>query len=269
MSISSYRGKTPMVGNTQSVSTQSTLSENFQSAWFTDWTAGASKWVTANSVSDETEQKRITFLRSLARNMVALSSLSFEKMGTPIFDALGPDHMPEIQLRKVADLIYSSPHLGSYANTDLDKSESFVLRHPDLDLQNNLVDDEGNVTGIIDWDGCTTVPRCEVETYRKFYTDAIIEAGCPTHEAKYTRKSAMYRAIILAIGNNHILDIVNKVLLELPGTRHTNLQEYLQCLGRGWIDAKEYLKLEIDSLVAPEKPLITVKEREVQCPDKP
>ncbi|KAE9965979.1 hypothetical protein BLS_007282 [Venturia inaequalis] len=37
--------------------------------------------------------------------------------------------------------------------------ESFVLAPPDFDCQNILVDDEGNVTGIIDWDGVHTVPR--------------------------------------------------------------------------------------------------------------
>jgi aminoglycoside phosphotransferase (APT) family kinase protein len=37
--------------------------------------------------------------------------------------------------------------------------ESFVLNHFDLGLQNILIDQDGNVTGIIDWDGCRVVPR--------------------------------------------------------------------------------------------------------------
>lgn len=38
--------------------------------------------------------------------------------------------------------------------------EGSVLSVPDLDSQNVLVDEEGNVTGIIDWDHVQTLPRC-------------------------------------------------------------------------------------------------------------
>ena len=35
----------------------------------------------------------------------------------------------------------------------------FVLSHPDLDVQNILVADDGTITGLIDWDGVAAVPR--------------------------------------------------------------------------------------------------------------
>ncbi|KAK7420702.1 hypothetical protein QQZ08_010283 [Neonectria magnoliae] len=35
----------------------------------------------------------------------------------------------------------------------------FVLTHPDFDIQNVLVSDDGQVQGIIDWDGVAAVPR--------------------------------------------------------------------------------------------------------------
>ena len=35
----------------------------------------------------------------------------------------------------------------------------FVLTHPDLDVQNILVAEDGTVTGLIDWDGVAAVPR--------------------------------------------------------------------------------------------------------------
>ena len=41
----------------------------------------------------------------------------------------------------------------------LDAGGSFVLGHPDFNYQNIFVDDNGNVTGIIDWDGVQTRPR--------------------------------------------------------------------------------------------------------------
>lgn len=35
----------------------------------------------------------------------------------------------------------------------------FVLAHPDFDIQNFLVSAEGELKGIIDWDGVAAVPR--------------------------------------------------------------------------------------------------------------
>ena len=45
-----------------------------------------------------------------------------------------------------------------WSSTKHDTNE-FILTHPDLDLQNILVDEDGTVTGLVDWDGVTTVPR--------------------------------------------------------------------------------------------------------------
>ncbi|EPE08405.1 serine threonine protein kinase [Ophiostoma piceae UAMH 11346] len=47
----------------------------------------------------------------------------------------------------------------------------FVLRHPDLNMQNIIVSDDGTVVGIIDWDGVAAVPRClGSECYPMFLT---------------------------------------------------------------------------------------------------
>lgn len=39
-------------------------------------------------------------------------------------------------------------------------AQVFVLSHPDLDIQNVIVSEEGEVCGLIDWDGIAAVPRC-------------------------------------------------------------------------------------------------------------
>lgn len=46
----------------------------------------------------------------------------------------------------------------AFGNTQ-DHDRRFVLTHPDLDLQNILVADDGTITGLIDWDGVAAVPR--------------------------------------------------------------------------------------------------------------
>lgn len=37
--------------------------------------------------------------------------------------------------------------------------KQFDLAHPDLDLQNIIVSEKGELMGIIDWDNVTAVPR--------------------------------------------------------------------------------------------------------------
>ena len=41
----------------------------------------------------------------------------------------------------------------------LDTSQSFSLGHPDFNYQNIFTNDEGDITGLIDWDGVHTLPR--------------------------------------------------------------------------------------------------------------
>ena len=84
----------------------------------------------------------------------------------------------------------------------------FVLTHPDLDVQNILVSEDGTITGLIDWDGVAAVPR-EVGCAQyplwlmrdwvpsRYQYD--IEKGQPFADAGYTESSpaelASYRAI--------------------------------------------------------------------------
>ncbi|EFR00333.1 serine/threonine protein kinase [Nannizzia gypsea CBS 118893] len=47
------------------------------------------------------------------------------------------------------------------ADTDAQQQEKgFVLSHPDFDIQNIIVSEDGRLRGLIDWDGVVTVPRC-------------------------------------------------------------------------------------------------------------
>lgn len=47
-----------------------------------------------------------------------------------------------------------------FPSADYAPEPEFVLSHPDFDIQNILVSPEGELQGIIDWDGVGTVPRC-------------------------------------------------------------------------------------------------------------
>jgi hypothetical protein len=65
-------------------------------------------------------------------------------------------------IRRILDLIYVEPATAFSLRdpNDIFEPGSFVLRHPDLDFQNILVNDYGYVTGIINWEGYMAVPRC-------------------------------------------------------------------------------------------------------------
>ncbi|KAJ4338774.1 hypothetical protein N0V87_003689 [Didymella glomerata] len=183
-------------------------------------------------------------------------------------------------VRKILDLLYSHPLIASstIAPLSTDEPETFVLSHPDLDLQNILTDDKGNVTGIIDWEGCTTMPRCagysavpdflrrywvdrhkasdmphmdwQVEKYAQIYTDAMREFS--PKGAVYTRKSAMYDAILRAVAEGNAIDLCQKLFKCIPAMRGTDADTFNQLIGRGCEEAEAFIKQELEKLLAPD-----------------
>lgn len=120
---------------------------------------------------------------------------------------------------------------------------SFALRHSDLDLQNIFIDDDGNMAGILDWDGSLAMPRCVAHAavphfleldwygnstlqwpflpwpsahYRNVYAAALLDAGNP--DVKFTSKSHMYQAVFSALyeGANK-RGVMSRLLKEVPG----------------------------------------------------
>ncbi|KAI4916118.1 hypothetical protein J4E90_004564 [Alternaria incomplexa] len=165
-----------------------------------------------------------------------------------------------------------------------DSDESFVLRHDDLNLQNVFCDpDTGEVTGIIDWERASTAPRClgyaslpkfltlnwmpgyevldaphspsSLQMYREIYADAMIKATGADGDGKYTSKSAMYQAAYAALfGSSEggdIGDFVRKLLHEVPGLHHTDLDLYLTWLGEHWEAVGSSVKEAIRKVAKP------------------
>ncbi|KAF2796122.1 hypothetical protein K505DRAFT_238448 [Melanomma pulvis-pyrius CBS 109.77] len=187
-------------------------------------------------------------------------------------------------VRKILEIIFNTPAFKS-SKKSTDTAETFVLRHDDLDLQNILTDDDGNVTGIIDLDGCMAVPRCvgyasipvflrrhwlpdfdmkriphlswAQEYYSQVYAEAMKATG--VEDAKYTNKSPIYQ-LALAILYESALpeDLVNKVLMELPTMRHIDLDDFQYRLGLGWPAAEKYLEGAITELLDPERGAVSV-----------
>lgn len=186
---------------------------------------------------------------------------------------------------KVLSMIYSTAPFNV-------KMEQFSIRHTDLDLQNILTDGEGNVTGIIDWDGAFAAPRCigaaaapnflmkdyyfeengdfleepphmawNTAYYRNIYAGAFhkveLELGTGTGtDAQYTSKSALYlQAFVSTSGAGEITDFLTMVLCQVPGLS-TNKMDLVQLLGRpgGFPRAEQLLEAAIPKNFEPELP---------------
>ena len=133
--------------------------------------------------------------------------------------------------------------------------EDFVLAHNDYDIQNLLVDYEGNLTGIFDWDGVAAVPRQigwsmlpfwlqrdwspgypwppaegvdyalmhpnEFERYRQDFAQYMWEACKGIGDCRYTSKSHIYRALLNSIGDHfEAASLVQNVLADILPRSH-------------------------------------------------
>ncbi|KAK4454080.1 kinase-like domain-containing protein [Podospora aff. communis PSN243] len=149
-----------------------------------------------------------------------------------------------------------------------DPSQGFVLSIPDFDSQNIMVDDQGNVTGIIDWDLVQTLPRCvgysrypgwitrdwdpimygwpksdsenspeELEQYRKHYDQAMGEALQHSGDWEFTAKSHIWEAIwIAALNHVNRLEICCKLIQEATGVDRSAARSTMLDIGSGEAD---------------------------------
>ena len=91
----------------------------------------------------------------------------------------------------------------------------FVLKHPDLDSQNILVNDDGSLAGIIDWDRTAVVPRCVgcqsypiflMQDYDPVFYGYDLDAGRPMegYLANSPAELASYRAMYAQFMESHL-----------------------------------------------------------------
>ncbi|KAF2006476.1 kinase-like protein, partial [Amniculicola lignicola CBS 123094] len=225
--------------------------------WYDGWEDRDDLWKTAESPSPKAEKFRVNFLRSLAAVMAQLSTLTFDRIGMPSWDENG---------------------MSACA---VDQFESFTLLHNDIDLQNLLVDEDGNITGVLDWDGTIAAPRSiaaaaapvflrqdwypefnpledqpwlcmSLPRYRRIYADALKEFGCS--DAKYTEKSPIYQAMKAALSQGgDAEDLIGKLLLQIPEIQRMDVKIVAEAVGKGSPALEELLKDRLPLLLLPEE----------------
>ncbi|KAF2794153.1 hypothetical protein K505DRAFT_242786 [Melanomma pulvis-pyrius CBS 109.77] len=191
-----------------------------------------------------------------------------------------PKEQPKFKaLLIIMESIFQSKPFNISKKHDDDEKETFTFLHEDLALQNILCSDTGEVTGIIDWDRSSTVPRCvgfsnvpillqedwsddyvvcqnyihspwTLNKYRKVYADSMIEACGPDSDAKYTKISHIYGVIQNMLFGDHgeflirVESLVEKLLVEIPELRRVDIEPFLEVVGAedGWEEAELVLR---------------------------
>ncbi|KAJ4354296.1 uncharacterized protein N0V89_006030 [Didymosphaeria variabile] len=190
-------------------------------------------------------------------------------------------------LRVVLEVIVNSPPFSCSKASPQDEDESFTLYHPDLNLQNILAADDGEVVGILDWEGAFFAPRCvgpislpsflksdwtpiadtlsagrleHLSKYREIYTNAMVEAcGGPESDAKYTMQSGLYGAVVYMFFSNFgpnfhdkAAKLVKSLFKKIPELRDIEgeaLEEFLGNLGNGSLEDRKILEEWIPKLL--------------------
>ncbi len=139
------------------------------------------------------------------------------------------------------------------------------------------MDDEGNLTGIIDWDNVQTCPRClgyaaypgwisrdwdplmygwpmlpdsenspdELERYRKHYNEAMGEAMGKSGDWEFTEKSHVWEAVWIAATNSmNQLDICRKFIEQAGDVDMKETIGVLMDIGDGYMSDDDWEELE-------------------------
>ncbi|KAM7218208.1 hypothetical protein V8F06_006386 [Rhypophila decipiens] len=225
---------------------------------------------------EASEDVRLKILTSVAQSMAQLKQLRAHQIGSLEMDdkwhiTTGPCYHYKQQEDGSTSTIESGgpfdtikSYLVHYLqwpkNTagELDKgpearaaiSFMFGLAPPGFDSQNIMVDDQGNLTGVLDWDLVRVLPRCvgyirypgwitrdwnpltsdsenwpdadelgreELERYRKHYNQALGDALGRSKDWKLNKNSHIWEAIwIAALHSRHRFKICCKLVKEAP-----------------------------------------------------
>lgn len=152
---------------------------------------------------------------------------------------------------------------------DVGNDETFVLTAPEFDSQNFMVDEHGNLTGIIDWDHVQTMPRClgycsypewitldcdpsryndsrsrtenlpvQLQRYRQQYAAEMTRQLRGQGDARFAKKSHIFGAVKVAASRNVCQVPVMAKLLDRALAREKYVNKFHLMGGIGEGDSK-------------------------------
>ncbi|KAI9810278.1 MAG: hypothetical protein M1832_001367 [Thelocarpon impressellum] len=235
------------------------------------------------------EERRQRTLDTLAEAMCRLQGLQFGKIGSLEFnDETGvakPDIGPcyrwdegspgdqDFGEKLVVEAF--GPFATSQDYFRMDR-ETFVLAPPDFDSQNIMIDERGNVTGIIDWDNVQTEPRFlgfsrfpswitrdwdplmysypqsprenspdQLKQFRARYDGQMQKNLHGRGDARWTKKSHIFEAVsISAMDSTCRLEIVRKIVDRIvPRDEDYDALDVIEDVGRRRLASKDMDRL--------------------------
>ncbi|UNI22120.1 hypothetical protein JDV02_008040 [Purpureocillium takamizusanense] len=253
------------------------------------------------------EELRLRILTSLSQTMAQFSRLAFAKMGSVMEDEagstfIGPsydwyeDDDGSLQVKASGPFDSASAYLKHHVVLSSkggvwDEAEAkvmhsvlpclvsrngFVLCPPDFDSQNVMVDEQGNVTGLIDWDLTQTMPRFlgyarypswitrdwdplmygwpkmvnsedspeALERYRAYYKKELGRALCWQGDWEFTEKSHVAEAVWIAGLNRHNRPAICRKLVQVAAGEDVDALDILYDIGSGHYSEEDWIILE-------------------------
>ncbi|KAK9428614.1 hypothetical protein V1505DRAFT_357644 [Lipomyces doorenjongii] len=176
--------------------------------------------------------------------------------------------------RMILDMMISCLPLSTKSVST--NQESFVLSLPDFDSQNIMIDERGNLTGIIDWDNVQAVPRFigylsfpgwitrdwdpivyyypankerenspeELKRYRRRYNSNMQEILQRKGDARFVNKSHVFEAVAIAATDDvRRLEIARKVVGRVFQVDDDDALELMRDAGCGKLKFTDKMKL--------------------------
>lgn len=178
-------------------------------------------------------------------------------------------HPMAVGCRELLTRIIACLPLSVDETLDEGNDETFVLTAPDFDMQNFMIDEQGNLTGIIDWDHVQTMPRClgycrypewitrdcdplryeypscsredspeQLRQYRQQYAEEMFRHLHGKGDARFAKKSHIFGAIWIAAARYDCQVSLMAKLLDraLAQDQYLNKFALMECIGEGdWV----------------------------------
>ncbi|KAF2627632.1 hypothetical protein BU25DRAFT_458519 [Macroventuria anomochaeta] len=174
--------------------------------------------------------------------------LDDEELPTPTKDIkLTEDQVETLGTSTFLDIVFSHPVFHTTPE------DTFALRHSDLDWQNILIDNSGNVTGVLDWDASLAMPCCVGHAAVPAFFDCDFYPKSIVNTPFVCWRAGHYPAFAALYEGGDKEDFMTRASKEIPGLQ-IDVWTVKFLLAKGCKKTEEVLKTELWKGLDPEMP---------------